>query len=120
MGRTEWNVFGGLHTNWIFIGIVAITVLVQALIVEFGGDVFRTEPLSPVDWGYSIAIGAGSLVVGAILRLIPVPDMWCCAVRGTSSPSRCALAWTGPGADPKFCPLQIVRCTSSLRRRMSS
>jgi hypothetical protein len=83
VGRHEWNVFSGLHTNWIFIAVIAITVVVQVLIVEFGGDVFKTEPLSLVNWGYSIAIGAGSLIVGAILRLIPIPDMWCCSIRGT-------------------------------------
>jgi hypothetical protein len=85
VGKYEWNVFSGLHTNWIFIAIIAITAVVQALIVEFGGDVFKTEPLSLVNWGYSIAIGAGSLIVGAILRLIPIPDMWCCAIKGTAA-----------------------------------
>jgi hypothetical protein len=87
VGKYEWNVFSGLHTNWIFIAIIAITAVVQALIVEFGGDVFKTEPLSLVNWGYSIAIGAGSLIVGAILRLIPIPDMWCCAIKGTPPPT---------------------------------
>lgn len=84
VGKYEWNVFSGLHTNWIFIAIIAITAVVQALIVEFGGDVFKTEPLSLVNWGYSIAIGAGSLIVGAVLRLIPIPDMWCCAIKDRS------------------------------------
>jgi len=84
VGNNEWNVFSGLHTNWIFIGVMAITVLIQALIIEFGGEVFHTKPLTLVYWGYSIAIGAGSIIVGAILRLIPVPEMWCCAIRDRS------------------------------------
>lgn len=81
----EQNVFSGLHTNWIFIAIVVITVIVQFLLVEFGGEVFRTEPLSPEYWGISVGIGAGSLLVGVVLRLLPVPDIWCCAIKETSS-----------------------------------
>lgn len=83
VGKYEYNVFSGLHTNWVFIAIIAITVIVQALIVEFGDDVFRTAPLSLEEWGYSVAIGAGSLVVGFILRFIPIPDVWCCSIRST-------------------------------------
>ena len=51
--------------------IVAIVILVgQILIVEFGGDVFRTVPLSITDW--AIIIGGTSVVlwIGEIRRLI--------------------------------------------------
>lgn len=50
--------------------IVAVVILVgQILIVEFGGEVFRTVPLSFKDWG--IIIGATSFVlwIGEIRRL---------------------------------------------------
>ncbi len=50
-------------------------------IVQFGGKVFKTEPLSPEEWGISVGIGALSLVVGAVLRLLPAPDIWCCRIK---------------------------------------
>ena len=51
--------------------IVALVILIgQILIVEFGGDVFRTEPLSIKDW--AIIIGSTSIVlwIGEIRRLM--------------------------------------------------
>jgi Ca2+-transporting ATPase len=51
--------------------IVAVVILVgQILIVEFGGEVFRTVPLSIKDW--ALIIGSTSLVlwIGEIVRLI--------------------------------------------------
>jgi len=84
VGKGEWNVFSGLFSNWIFIGIIVITAVVQAIIIEFGSQVFRVsyEPsLSWENWGYSVAIGAFTLVVGGVARLIPVPDIWCCAIK---------------------------------------
>ncbi|MEQ9426736.1 MAG: calcium-translocating P-type ATPase, PMCA-type [Cyclobacteriaceae bacterium] len=52
-----------------FIIVGALIVIGQYLIVEFGGKVFRTVPLSWTDWG--IIIGSTSLVfwVGEIVRL---------------------------------------------------
>lgn len=43
----------------------------QILIVFFGGAAFDTTPISLVYWAISIALGAGSLLVGALVRLIP-------------------------------------------------
>jgi hypothetical protein len=38
----EWNVFAHLFTNSDFTGVLLLTVVLQALIVEFGGVVFST------------------------------------------------------------------------------
>lgn len=43
----------------------------QILIVFFGGAAFETEPIPAQFWLISIVIGAGSLVVGLIARLLP-------------------------------------------------
>lgn len=60
------SIFDGLGKNWAFTGI-AFTILVgQFLIVQFGGEMFRTEPLSLQQWG--IIILSTSLV--AITREI--------------------------------------------------
>jgi len=73
----ELNIFGGLFTNWIFIAVLLFTGGAQALIVEVGGAATKTLPLTGMQWLYCIAIGAVSLPVGFILRLIPVPmEFW--------------------------------------------
>lgn len=43
----------------------------QILIVFFGGAAFDTKPISPIFWAVSIGAGAGSLVMGFLVRLIP-------------------------------------------------
>jgi hypothetical protein len=52
-----------------------ITILGQAIIVQFGGIVFRIDPsgLSASNWAISIALGTGSLIIGFLLRCLPDP-----------------------------------------------
>ena len=67
---TGRSAFAGLGKSVGFI-IAALVILAgQFLIVEFGGDVFRTVPLSLKDWG--IIVGSTSIVlwVGEAMRLI--------------------------------------------------
>ena len=62
--------FSGLSKNRAFLAIAATIFVGQILIVQFGGSVFRTVPLSLRDW---IAIVAGTSIVlwvGEIWRLI--------------------------------------------------
>jgi Ca2+-transporting ATPase len=40
----------GLFHNRVFLGIIAVTVVVQVLIVSLGGAVFHVEPLGVLDW----------------------------------------------------------------------
>jgi Ca2+-transporting ATPase len=85
---SSFNVSTGLYKNFWILGILAIsacnryeprkaltrmfTVIGgQILIVFFGGAAFDTTPISPTYWALSIGFGAGSLVVGALVRLIP-------------------------------------------------
>jgi Ca2+-transporting ATPase len=65
------NVFAGITRNALFLGIWWGTVAVQALIVAFGGAAFNTAPLGWELWVLSIAIGAISLPLGALIRLLP-------------------------------------------------
>jgi len=67
------NVFDGIFTNPIFCGIILLTVVVQILIVEFGGIAVKTVPLTYDQWLYCILIGYMTLPFGFLLRLIPVP-----------------------------------------------
>jgi Ca2+-transporting ATPase len=64
------SAFFQLNKSYGFI-LVMITILIgQILIVQFGGEVFRTMPISLRDW--LIIIGATSLVlwIGEIKRII--------------------------------------------------
>ncbi|KAG2559941.1 hypothetical protein PVAP13_8KG025100 [Panicum virgatum] len=66
------NVFRGMISNWIFIGIIAVTVIFQVVIIEFLGTFASTVPLSWQLWLVSVGLGSISLIVGAILKCIPV------------------------------------------------
>jgi calcium-translocating P-type ATPase len=60
----------GLAQSTSFLGIVGMIVVLQVVLIEFGGEVFSTVGLSAADWALSIAIGASALVVGAIVRAV--------------------------------------------------
>ncbi|KAL9552216.1 hypothetical protein MBANPS3_003883 [Mucor bainieri] len=65
------NVFKDMFDNWIFIAVQVAVVLGQWLIVTFGGIAFKTVPLTGHQWIVTILIGALSIPVGTIIRLIP-------------------------------------------------
>lgn len=67
--------FDGIFSNWLFIVIFIGVSGVQAIIVEFGGHVFQTSHLNWIHWLSSLAFGAGSLIIGLLLRLIPVKEL---------------------------------------------
>jgi len=54
------SIFDGLGKNWAFTGIALAILVGQFLIVQFGGEMFRTEPLTLTQWLY--IIGGTSLV----------------------------------------------------------
>ncbi|KAI9244834.1 PMCA-type calcium-translocating P-type ATPase [Phascolomyces articulosus] len=65
------NVFKDIFDNWIFVTIQIVVVVGQVLIVTFGGIAFKTTPLTPMQWLVTVAIGALSIPVGTIIRLLP-------------------------------------------------
>lgn len=64
------SAFRNLKESAGFLIVMLIIPIGQFLIVEFGGDVFRTVPLTLRDWG--IIVGATSLVlwIGELMRLL--------------------------------------------------
>ena len=69
--------------------IIAVTVGAQIIIVNFGGIVFRLNPLDLAGWAVSVALGTGSIVVGYLLRHLPdvnVP-VWLLGGGGVSTSS---------------------------------
>jgi Ca2+-transporting ATPase len=67
----ELNIFHDIFNNWIFIAVQVIVILGQIILVNYGGTAFSTVPLNAAEWVISIVIGALSLPVGFILRLLP-------------------------------------------------
>lgn len=66
------NVFGGIFSSWIFSAVVGATVAFQVIIVELLGTFASTVHLSGRLWLTSVLIGSVSLLIGAILKCIPV------------------------------------------------
>lgn len=93
----EQNVFDGFFTNWIFVGVIVITIAVQVLIIFVGGVALQVTPLTWDQWIATVLVGFASLPLGAMLRLMPVPekDRW--GFRNTTQFLRGAkTGWTGP------------------------
>ena len=70
------NIFRGIHKNNTFAAVIIITLVLQAIIIEFGGLVFKIVPggLNGYEWLACILLGIGSLLVGLLVRQIP--DAW--------------------------------------------
>ena len=77
--RFERGVFKGILQSPLFLGVVVVTFVAQIGIVQLGGALFRTVPLTAEQWAMSVAIGAVVLVLGAIIRALgqgfgPAPE----------------------------------------------
>ncbi|KAJ3442936.1 calcium-transporting atpase [Anaeramoeba flamelloides] len=67
----EPNIFKGIFNNWIFCGIWIGIILIQVIVVEFGGSFFSTVHLNAFEWGVSTFLGLLSIPLGFFFRLIP-------------------------------------------------
>jgi magnesium-transporting ATPase (P-type) len=70
----EINPFRGIHKNRLFLSITAITVILQLMLVEVGGEFIKTSPINGEQWGFSILFGFLSIFVGMAMRFIPVKE----------------------------------------------
>lgn len=66
------NIFRGIISNWTFIAVITVTVAFQVVIIEFLGTFASTVPLNRQLWLVSVGLGSISLIIGAILKCIPV------------------------------------------------
>uniref|UniRef100_A0AC34QK17 Calcium-transporting ATPase n=1 Tax=Panagrolaimus sp. JU765 TaxID=591449 RepID=A0AC34QK17_9BILA len=71
----ERNIFHGLFTNPIFYTIWIATMILQVLIVQFGGYWFSTASLNLEQWLWCIAFGVGALLWGQIVTSIPTSGL---------------------------------------------
>lgn len=69
------NVLSGIFGNWIFLAIIASTVIFQVIIIEFLGTFADTVPLTWRLWGLCIGIGAVGLLIAVLLKCIPVDNL---------------------------------------------
>lgn len=67
----ERNVFEGIFNNIIFCSIVLGTVVIQIIIVQFGGKPFSCTGLTIDQWLWCIFIGMGTLLWGQVISTIP-------------------------------------------------
>jgi magnesium-transporting ATPase (P-type) len=68
----EWNIFEGIAASGVFIGIYALIAAMQVFIMEvpFMNTVFQIVPITPLQWGISLAIGFSCIFVGYALRIV--------------------------------------------------
>ncbi|EMD00897.1 hypothetical protein BAUCODRAFT_566674 [Baudoinia panamericana UAMH 10762] len=68
----RFNVFEGIFKNYFFCGIFLVMIGGQVLIVMVGGwAAFQAEHQTGTQWGVALVLGALSLPVGVIVRLVP-------------------------------------------------
>ncbi|MBA4188747.1 MAG: calcium-translocating P-type ATPase, PMCA-type [Planctomycetaceae bacterium] len=67
LGTTR-SAFDGLLQNKAFLFIAGMILLGQIVLVQFGGDVFRTTPLGALDWVLIVLATSPVFLVGELLR----------------------------------------------------
>uniref|UniRef100_H3C883 Calcium-transporting ATPase n=1 Tax=Tetraodon nigroviridis TaxID=99883 RepID=H3C883_TETNG len=67
----ERNVFEGVFNNPIFCSIVLGTLIIQILIVQFGGKPFSCMRLTIEQWLWCVFFGLGSLLWGQLVSSVP-------------------------------------------------
>eukprot|EP00270_Netrium_digitus_P011089 TRINITY_DN3506_c0_g1_i2.p1 TRINITY_DN3506_c0_g1~~TRINITY_DN3506_c0_g1_i2.p1 ORF type:complete len:177 (-),score=60.60 TRINITY_DN3506_c0_g1_i2:130-660(-) len=68
------DVFSTFFSNGIFLFILGSTFIVQVAMVQFGGHIASTCPLSLHEWLLCLAPGLVSLPLAILIKLIPVPS----------------------------------------------
>ncbi|KAF3457665.1 hypothetical protein FNV43_RR02323 [Rhamnella rubrinervis] len=76
------NVFKGALRNRLFMGIIAIIIVVQVVMVEFMNNVSGTKRLGWEQWSFCIGIAAMSWPIGSVVKCIPVPEKLVCNSHG--------------------------------------
>lgn len=71
------NVFSGFFNNKWFIIIFVLTIVIQCVLVELGGQAVKTYPLNMQQNLICLGIGAFELVWGLILKFLPLGWFQC-------------------------------------------
>jgi hypothetical protein len=73
----ELNVFSGFFNNKWFIIIFVLTIVIQCILVELGGQAVKTYPLNMQQNLICLGVGALELVWGLILKFLPLGWFQC-------------------------------------------
>jgi magnesium-transporting ATPase (P-type) len=68
--NNDWNVFKGVFKNHLFMMIIGITIFVQVLIGEFGGNFVKTSGVSFQHWCCCFGLGLLSIPVGTKKKIL--------------------------------------------------
>lgn len=68
------NMLKGVESNFIFLSVTVFSVICQILMVYFGGQACKTQPITITDFLITVGLGAISLPVGVFMRFIPVEE----------------------------------------------
>lgn len=64
------SIFLNIHRNKLMVGVVFLTFLVQILVTQFGGQVFKTVPLEAALWFKIIAFTFSIILFSEFLKLL--------------------------------------------------
>lgn len=79
LGASDFNVFGGFFNNIYFIGVTIFTIGIQWILVLLGGRITKTYPLHMNQNLICLGIGAGELIWGIFVKLLPLSCFGCFA-----------------------------------------
>jgi len=68
----EFNIFKGIEKNWLFTFITLLTVVVQIIMVEVGGQVTTCYPLDIWQNMICFFIASGELIWGIVIKFMPL------------------------------------------------
>ncbi|XP_064872487.1 plasma membrane calcium-transporting ATPase 3-like [Oncorhynchus nerka] len=80
----ERNVFDGIFSNPIFCSIVFGTLVIQVVIVQWGGKPFSCAPLSVEQWLWCLFVGVGELLWGQVIATVPSDQLPCLKEAGAA------------------------------------
>jgi len=66
----EWNLFKGFFDNWMFLTILVVTLVIQLLLVQFGGKAVGCSPLSFEEHFLCVGLGSVTLLVALLVRAL--------------------------------------------------
>ena len=77
---SDANVFKGLGNNGLFIWIFLSIIIVQYILIEFGGEPISCTPLSLSQHIFCLIVGIGALLFAILFRFVPISIFKSCKV----------------------------------------
>lgn len=71
VGATQYNVFNGLISNWVFLLVISVIITIQFFLVEVAHQFAQTTPLTGQQHAYCILVASTVLVFSAVLKALP-------------------------------------------------